>query len=277
MVRRLEPVENLRVHWFESAAGTQHHLGTSAGADLDTEELIERGGNLAVGQTGTLVEIDHGRLGIGTELALGGAGRVAGLQGMATAISFATALAVAAVNVEPPHDGPAGNLRLVLHIDMHFDNHVATVVTAIGQRRFVDFVYLAGWWRRSMAVPAVLVARLAAGLLGILFGRVARERRGLPFGGAFGGIETLLQIAIGLHELLDSAILLCHPTAQLFVFGPQFSNSRCVHADLGRTPSRQLTEIIEVFAAGGKMALNKHEKCCLDLLVMIYTIDSTWP
>jgi hypothetical protein len=109
-----------------------------------------------------------------------------------------------------------------------------------------------------MAVRAMLIAGFAAGLLGVRIGRTAGEGRGLPFGGALGGLQTLLQITDGLLQLVDKAILLCLSAAEFFVLGLQLLNRRHVHADLGSGKSRQLTEIIAVFVPGGKESLYKY-------------------
>jgi len=85
MVRDFDLFPDLLINRLEPLAAAQHDLGRGAAAQANAEEPMESVGNLAVGHAGTLVEIDDGGLGVGTKLALGGTGRVAGLQGMATA------------------------------------------------------------------------------------------------------------------------------------------------------------------------------------------------
>src|SRR5579872_5531368 len=52
----------LLVHGLEDGAGSQDHLGTSAGGHGDAVEFMESVGNLAMGHAGTLVEINDGGL-----------------------------------------------------------------------------------------------------------------------------------------------------------------------------------------------------------------------
>src|SRR5438270_510437 len=256
--RSLQAVADLRIDRLEPAAGAQHDLGTGAAADADAKERRQRAGDLAVGQARPLVQIDDGRLRIGAQLALRGAGGITGLVGMPAAIGLAAAATVAAVDRELADDRPARDFRLVLHIDVRWDNVVATVATAWRQRGIVGLIDLRRWRRWPMRVLAVLRAGFAAGLLGMRLGGAACERSRLTFGGAFGGFETLLQVADGLLQLRDEAVALGQLLAEALVFGLQFTQDGCVHADLGSTRSRQLTVIIEDFARNGNMALNKH-------------------
>ena len=56
--------------------------------------------DLAVGHAGALVEIDDAGLGVGSDLALGGADRVGGLQRMTAAHASPAILAAALVDAE---------------------------------------------------------------------------------------------------------------------------------------------------------------------------------
>jgi len=72
----LDPFLDLLINGLQSLARPQHDLSTGTTGQVDAEELLERVGDLAIGHAGTLIEIDDGGLGVGTELALGGAGGV---------------------------------------------------------------------------------------------------------------------------------------------------------------------------------------------------------
>jgi hypothetical protein len=74
-----EVLFDLCVDRFELSAGPQHDLRTSAAREGDAKELSESVGDFPVGHAGTLVEINDGGLSVGAELALSGAGGVAGL------------------------------------------------------------------------------------------------------------------------------------------------------------------------------------------------------
>ncbi len=74
--RRLHVFLDLLIDRLEASPRSQHDLSTGTTGHVDAEELGEGVGDLAMRHAGTLVEIDDGSLGIGTELALGGAGGV---------------------------------------------------------------------------------------------------------------------------------------------------------------------------------------------------------
>src|SRR6202035_1873978 len=67
---------DLLIDRLQSPARPQDHLSTGTTSQHDAEQLIESAGDLAVGHAGTLVEIDDGGLGVGTELTTGSTGGV---------------------------------------------------------------------------------------------------------------------------------------------------------------------------------------------------------
>ena len=152
-----------------------------------------------------LVEIDHGRLRVGTKLAGSGTQSIGGLQWMSTLDRLAAARTDAEVNGELPHDGLAGNLGLVLVIDMGFVDVTATLRTGIGQRGVQFFVDLGRGRRRSMAMLAVLAAALAARRLGMLLGRGLGKGSRLALGGTLEGLDLPEQLGDQGFELSDAA------------------------------------------------------------------------
>ena len=103
---------------------------------------------------------------------------------MASLDASATVVATAHVDVELPTQRLAWDFGLELGGGADFGDRTAAVRASFGQGGFKDFVDLFGWWRRSMAVGAVLLAGLAAGPLGVGFGRPFAEGSGLTFAGA---------------------------------------------------------------------------------------------
>ena len=167
---------------------------------------------------GTLIEVNDGGLGVGAELALGGARGVGSLQRMSAAQMLAAFLAMAAVNFEFADDGLTGDLGLKLLIEMILDDIAATVGTLLGQRSVEGFIDAFRWWRFAMSVLAMLIAFLTARFFGILLGLALGERRGLAFGGTF--------------EFLDSLLKLRNEFAKLLIFEEQLLIGRSVHAGL---------------------------------------------
>jgi hypothetical protein len=191
-----------------------------------------------------LVEVNDGGLGVGAELALGGAGRITGLQRMSATQMLAALFAMAAMDREFADDRFAWDLGLELLIERVFDDIAAAVGTVIGQGSVEGFVNLFGLGRLAMSVLAVGIAFFATGLLGFAFRLVLGKGCSLPFGRAFEFFNAFL-------ELRDEI-------AKLLVFEKQLFVRRRVHANLDSDKPCQLYEIIVIFAAPGKMALNKH-------------------
>jgi hypothetical protein len=215
--RGLQSLFELLIDRLQPSASPQHNLGTGAAGHVDGKELVESVGDFAVRQAGVLVEIDDSGLGIGAELALGGAGSVTGLQGMPTAARLAALGTVAAMDAELPVERLSWEFRLKLFVAVGLDKAAATDRALFGEGGLQDFIRWLGR-RRPMTVFAVLGATLATRLLGLLFGLVCGERGRLPLGGPLGGVETLLEFTHGLLELFDEPIALRHLLLELLVF-----------------------------------------------------------
>jgi len=95
------------------------------------------------------------------------------------------------VDVELPVNGLARDLDLELLGDMRFVERPAAVGADARQRRLVNLVDLFGAGRLSVGLGAVVLAGLAAGLLGLVRGLALGEGGGL----ALGGTSRLLELA----------------------------------------------------------------------------------
>src|SRR5262249_50015262 len=150
-----------------------------AATERDTEKALQAAGHLAVRQAALLVEFDHGGLGVRAQLGGGGAQGVRRLQGMAPLNPTVTVTALTDVDVELPVDGLARDLDLELLGDMRFVQRAAAIGAGAGQRRLVDLVDLLGAGRLAVGLGAVVLAGLAAGLLGLAGGLALGEGGGL--------------------------------------------------------------------------------------------------
>ena len=113
-------------------------------------------------------------------------------------LNAAAALAAPAdVDVEPPVDGLARDLDLVLLGEVGFVERAAAVGAGVGQGRLMNFVDLLGAGRLAMGLGAVVLAGLAAGLLGLVSGLALGEGGGLALAGAL----RLLQLALQAFDL----------------------------------------------------------------------------
>ena len=157
-----------------------------------------------MGQAGILVEIDDGGLGVGAKLGSGRPQRVGGLQRMSSLHAAPTAAAAADVDVELPLDRSAWDLDLVLLLNFRFRDRTAAVGTSRGQEGFVGFVDLVGRRRRPMSFLAVVIARLAAGLLRLLLEHALGEGSRLAFAGTAFRFEKLQQPLLLRFEFLDA-------------------------------------------------------------------------
>jgi hypothetical protein len=92
--------------------------------------------------------------------------------------------APADVDVELPVDGPAGDLDLELLGDVGLVERAAAVGAGVGQGRLVNLVNRLGAGRLAVGLGAVVFARLAAGLLGLVGGLALGEGGGLALAGA---------------------------------------------------------------------------------------------
>lgn len=89
---------------------------------------------------------------------------------MAALNASATRSTGADVDVELPVECLANDFRLELLFDVCFVNRAAAVWAGIGQRSFVDFVYLVGRRRLAMCLRSIVFPRLAPGFFGSGFG-----------------------------------------------------------------------------------------------------------
>ena len=109
-------------------------------------------------------------------------------------VSLNPTMALAApadVDVELPVNGLPRDLDLELLCDIGLAEGAAAVGADVGQRRLVDLVDLFGAGRLAMGLGAVVLARLAAGLLGLCSGLTLGEGGGL----ALAGTGRLVQLA----------------------------------------------------------------------------------
>ncbi|HLW63936.1 MAG TPA: hypothetical protein VKS79_01370 [Gemmataceae bacterium] len=163
-------------------ADAQDGVGTAAAAQVDAEEVVQHLREFAVRQAGLLVESDHGRLDIGSELTGGSPEGIGSLQRMPALHTTVAAPAATDVEIELALNRLAWNLDLELLLNVGFVDGTAAIGTGIGQRGFVDFVNLLGR-RRTMGLLAIIVAGLAAGLFRLGLGRAFGERRRLTLVG----------------------------------------------------------------------------------------------
>jgi hypothetical protein len=159
-------------------------VDAAATTEWDTEEAAQAAGDLAVGEPALLVEFDDGGLGIRPQLSSGGAEGVGRLQGMAS-LNAAVALPAAAdVDVELPVDRLARDLDLELLGGVGLVERTDAVGAAVRQRCLVDLIDLFGAGRLAVGLGAVVLAGLAAGLLGLVGSLALGERGGLALAGA---------------------------------------------------------------------------------------------
>jgi hypothetical protein len=108
--------------------------------------------------------------------------------------------ALADVDVELPVDGLARDLDLELLRDAGFVERAAAVGAGVGQGRLVDLIDLLGAGRLAMGFGAVVLAGLAAGLLGQVGGLAFGEGGGLTLAGAGGLVELAAEaLVLGLQ------------------------------------------------------------------------------
>ena len=189
-----------------AGGGPQHGVDAAAPTERDAEEALQAAGDLAVRQAALLVEFDDGGLGIGSQLGGGGTEGVGRLQGMA-ALNPAVALpALADVDVELPVNGLARDFDLELLGDVGFVEGAAAVGADVGQGRLVDLVDLFGAGRLAMGLGAVVLAGLAAGLLGLGAGLPLGERGGLALAGTEGLVELAAEALVLGLQVVDPSL-----------------------------------------------------------------------
>jgi hypothetical protein len=189
-----------------AGGGPQHGVDAAAATEPDTEKALQAASDLAVRQAARLVEFDDGGLGIWPELSGSSAEGVGCLQRMA-ALNAATAPATLTdVDVELPMNGLARDLDLELLGDMRCIERTAAVGAAVRQGRLVDLVDLLRAGRLAVGLGAVVLAGLAAGLLGLIGGLAPGEGGGLALAGA-GGLVELAAEALVLGLQVEEASL----------------------------------------------------------------------
>ena len=133
----------------------------------------------------------------------------------------ATLPATADMNVELPMDRLAGDLHLVLLIDVGLIDRTAAIGADIGQRSFVDFVNPLG--RRTMRLGSVILAWLAPGLLRRGLGRAFGKGRRLAFAGALLLLEQAGQSRDVGFQFGDPALQGLAAGANDFVHAPRIA------------------------------------------------------
>src|SRR5262249_28105526 len=158
---------NVLIDRLAAGGGPQNGGPAARPPERDAKKALQTAHDLAVRQAALLVEFDDGGLGVRSQLGCGSAEGFGRLQGVAP-LHPATALtAQADVDVELPVDGPARDLDLELLGGVGLVERTAAVGAAVRQRCLVDFIDLVGARRLAMSLGAVILARLAAGLLGL--------------------------------------------------------------------------------------------------------------
>jgi hypothetical protein len=135
-------------------------------------------------QAGLLVQFDDGGLGVGSQLGRGGAEGIGRLQRMAPLNLTVALTAPPDVNVELPVNGLSRNLDLELLGDVSLVERSTAIGASTWQRSFVSFIDLVGARRLAVVFEAVILAGLAAGLLGPSGGQSLGEGGGLALAGA---------------------------------------------------------------------------------------------
>jgi hypothetical protein len=156
-------------------------VDAAAATEGDPEEALQAARDLAVRQAALLVEFDDGGLGVGPQLRRGSTQGVGRLQGMASLHATAALTALTNVDVELSVNGLALDLDLELLGDVRFVQQAATVGEDVGQACLMDFVDLFGGRRLAVGLSAVVLARLATGLLGLVCGLALGEGGSLAF------------------------------------------------------------------------------------------------
>jgi hypothetical protein len=145
---------------------------------------LQAAGDLAVGEPALLVEFDDGGLGIGSQLSRGGTESVRRLQGMAPLNAALAVTALTDMDVELAVDGLTRDLDLELRGDVRLVERAAAVGVAVRQRCLVNLIDLLGGGWLAVGLGAVVLARLAAGRLGLAGGLALGEASGLALAGA---------------------------------------------------------------------------------------------
>jgi hypothetical protein len=157
-------------------------------------------------QAALLVEFNDRGLGVRPQLGSGGTEGIGGLQGMAALDPAAALTALADVNVELSVDRLARDLYLELLGDARFFEGAAAVGAYARQGRLMNLVDLVRCWRPAMCLRAVVLARLAAGLLGLVGGLAPGEGGGLALAGAGRLVELAAEALILGLEIAEASL-----------------------------------------------------------------------
>jgi hypothetical protein len=153
------------------------------------------------------VEINKGGLGVGSDLALDGAGGIGGLQRVAAAEASAALGATALVDAEFPPDGLCRQVGLELLVNVCILGEDATAMgTSLRQRCFERLGDGLGGWRRPMTMWTVVGASFASRFLRRWCRLSLGEGSGLAFAGAFLVLEMLFEIGDAFLRFVDLAI-----------------------------------------------------------------------
>lgn len=217
--RFLERFLDFLVSGLESVGDAQDDLGAGAAAQGDAEQGLEVVGDFAVRESTVFIEIGDGGLGVGSDLAGGGARGITGLQAMPATHRFAAIFAAALVNDDFAANGLDGDFGLELFRDvLVFGDVAATIGTAIGQRGVEDLVDLCrlGW------EPMPMFTMAGAGFSAIGF----RIFLGCSFGKGGGlslaGLRRLLGLSL---ELLVRRLQTIILFVEMFVLRLEFAEA----------------------------------------------------
>ena len=175
-------------------------MGAATATEPNPEKALQAARDLAMRQTALLVEFDDGGLGVRAQLGGGGTEGIGGLQGMPPLNAPPALAALADVDVELSVDGLARDLDLELLGDMGLVQTAAATAAGVGQGRLVNLVDLFGAGRLAVGLGAVVLAGLAAGLLGLAGGPALGEGSGLALAGTEGLVELAAEaLVLGLQ------------------------------------------------------------------------------
>jgi hypothetical protein len=110
------------------------------------------------------------------------------------------------VDVELAVDGLAGDVHLELLGNMGFVERAAAIGADLGQQCLVDLVDLLGRGWLSVGVGALVFARLAAGLLGLVGRRALGKGGGLALASAGSLVELTAQALVLRLQVVEASL-----------------------------------------------------------------------